>query len=84
MGIFAWIIMGLVAGVAARSILKYPGGWGASLVVGVVGSIVGGWIGDLLFNRGSLSIWSPGSWILAIGGSVLVLWLWTLLTKKRR
>ena len=83
MGFIAWIIMGLAAGAIARSILKYPGGWAASLVVGVVGSIVGGWIGDLLFNRGSLSIFSLGSWVLAIGGSVLVLWLWTLLTKKR-
>ena len=75
--------MGLVAGAVARGILKEKSGWLGCLVVGCAGSVVGGWIGDLLFGRGTGDVFSPGSWILAIGGSVLVLWLWRLISNKR-
>ncbi|MDR1768910.1 MAG: GlsB/YeaQ/YmgE family stress response membrane protein [Propionibacteriaceae bacterium] len=82
MGFISWIIMGLVAGLIARAILKEQGGWLSSLVVGCLGAVVGGWIGDVAFNRGSLSFWSLGSWLLAIGGSVLVLWGWSKLSRR--
>lgn len=82
MGFFAWIIMGLVAGAVAKSILKEGGGWLSSLVIGVVGAIVGGWIGSAVFDKGVGSFFSPWSWLLAIGGSVLVLWLYGLITRR--
>ncbi len=83
MGFFAWIIMGLIAGAIAKSLLKQEGGWGSSLVVGVVGALVGGWIGDFVFNKGVGSFFSLWSWALAIGGSVLVLWLYTKFSGRR-
>lgn len=83
MGFIAWIIMGLIAGAIAKSLLKQEGGWVSSLVVGVIGALVGGWIGDLVFNRGLSSFFSLWSWALAIGGSVLVLWLYMKLSAKR-
>ena len=75
--------MGLIAGAIARGILKEKSGWVGCLVLGCVGAVVGGWIGELLFGSGTTNSFSPGSWILAIGGSVLVLWLWRLVTGKR-
>jgi len=76
MGILAWIIMGLVAGSVAKMIMKQGNGsWLSSLLFGVVGAVVGGFIGDLLFNRGSLSLFPPISWILAIAGSCIVIWV---------
>ena len=45
MNFIAWIVMGLIAGTVAKAILKSSGGWISSLVIGVVGALVGGWIG---------------------------------------
>lgn len=83
MGFIAWIIMGLIAGAIAKSILKQDGSWVSSLVIGVVGGVVGGWIGSAIFDRGVTGFFSLWSWLLAIGGSVLVLWLYTWITKKK-
>lgn len=83
MGFIIWIIMGLVAGAIARGILKEKSGWLGCLVVGIAGAVVGGWIGELLFGNGTGNPLSLGSWILSIGGSVLVLWLWRLIVGKR-
>jgi uncharacterized membrane protein YeaQ/YmgE (transglycosylase-associated protein family) len=75
--------MGLIAGLIARSLLKRPGGLIGCLVTGCIGATVGGWLGDLLFNRGLGSFFSLWSWALAIGGSVLVLWLYGKITGRK-
>lgn len=75
--------MGLIAGTVAKSILKESGGWISSLVVGVVGATVGGWIGSALFDKSIGNFFSLWSWLLAIGGSVLVLWLYGLITRRK-
>ncbi len=68
--------MGLVAGTVAKMIMKEGNGsWLSSLLFGIVGAIVGGWIGDLLFGGGRLSLFNPISWVLAIGGSCIVIWV---------
>lgn len=68
--------MGLVAGSVGKMIMKEGGhGWISSLLYGIVGAVGGGWIGDLLFNKGSMSLFSPISWILAIAGSCIVIWV---------
>ena len=50
MGILTWILFGLVVGVVARLIVpgREPGGWITSIVLGVLGSFVGGWMGLVL------------------------------------
>lgn len=75
--------MGLIAGTIAKSVMKKEGGgWVSTLVTGVVGAIVGGWIGAALFNHGDIQFFSLWSWLLAIGGSALVIWLYGLITRK--
>ncbi|WP_334121587.1 GlsB/YeaQ/YmgE family stress response membrane protein [Glutamicibacter sp.] len=85
MGFIGWIVLGLIAGAIAKAILpgKQGGGWIATLLLGVVGAILGGWIGGAVFGKGDLSFWSLWSWILAIGGSLIVLVIWGFITKKR-
>ncbi|KSU67808.1 GlsB/YeaQ/YmgE family stress response membrane protein [Arthrobacter sp. NIO-1057] len=85
MGFIGWIVLGLIAGAIAKAILpgKQGGGWIATLLLGVVGAILGGWIGGAVFGNGDLSFWSLWSWILAIGGSLIVLVIWGFITKKR-
>jgi uncharacterized membrane protein YeaQ/YmgE (transglycosylase-associated protein family) len=83
MGFVAWIIMGLIAAAVAKSIMDVQGSWLFTLLVGVGGAIVGGWIGDLLGGQGQLSFFSLVSWALAILGSVIVLWVWGKLSARR-
>jgi len=83
MNFIAWIIMGLIAGAIAKSILKEKGGWVSSLVIGLLGGVVGGWIGSAVFDHGVTGFFSLWSWVLAIGGSVLVLWIYGLIQRKR-
>jgi uncharacterized membrane protein YeaQ/YmgE (transglycosylase-associated protein family) len=84
MNFIAWILMGLIAGAIAKSIMKKDGGWISSLVTGLIGGVVGGWIGSAIFDHGVTGFFSPWSWLLSIGGSVLVLWLYSLFTGRKR
>jgi len=85
MDILSWIVLGLIAGAIAKAIKpgEQGGGWFATLLLGVVGAIVGGWIGPAVFGEGVDQFWSLSSWVLAIGGSLIVLVIRGLLTRKR-
>ena len=82
MNFIAWILMGLIAGAIAKSVMKERGGWISTLVTGLIGGVVGGWIGSAVFDHGVTGFFSPWSWLLAIGGSVLVLWLRSVFTGR--
>ena len=85
MDILSWIVLGLIAGAIAKAIKpgEQGGGWFATLLLGVVGAIVGGWTGSAVFGEGVDQFWSLSSWVLAIGGSLIVLVIRGLLTRKR-
>ncbi len=85
MGFLAFLLLGLIAGAIAKAILpgKQGGGWLSTLILGVVGALVGGWIGSLLGLGSVDEFFSIGTWLLAIGGSILVILLWGLITRKR-
>lgn len=86
MGFLGWIILGLAAGSIAKAILpgRQGGGWLATLILGVVGSVVGGWIGCHLFGVGIYQFWSLRTWLLAVVGSLIVLVVWGFITGRRR
>jgi uncharacterized membrane protein YeaQ/YmgE (transglycosylase-associated protein family) len=77
MGVFSWIIFGLISGVIAKSLHsgKEPGGWIATIVVGILGGVVGGWIGTFI-GWGKITEWSLKNFGLAVLGSIVVLWLY--------
>jgi uncharacterized membrane protein YeaQ/YmgE (transglycosylase-associated protein family) len=81
--VLEWVLFGLVAGAIAR--LLYPGanpmGWGATMVLGIAGSLLGGGLAYVL--RLGTSPFEPGGWILSIIGSLLLLALGTLGARKR-
>lgn len=85
MGFIGWIVLGLIAGAIAKAILpgRQGGGWIATLVLGVVGALLGGWIGSAIFGEGVDEFFSISSWLLAIGGALIVLIIWGFITKKR-
>jgi uncharacterized membrane protein YeaQ/YmgE (transglycosylase-associated protein family) len=75
--------MGLIAGAIAKAITKSGGGWIFSLVIGLIGAVVGGWIGANFLGHDVTSFFSPWSWGLAIGGAVLVLWIYNMVSRRR-
>lgn len=85
MGFIGWIVLGLIAGAIAKAILpgRQGGGWIATLVLGVVGALLGGWIGSAVFGEGVDEFFSISSWLLAIGGALIVLVIWGFITKRR-
>lgn len=86
MGIIGWIVLGLVAGAIAKAILPgtQGGGWIITIILGIVGALLGGFLGSVLFNVNISEFWSLQTWLLAIGGSILVLLIYGLLTRGSR
>ncbi len=86
MGFISFIVLGLICGAIAKAILsdRAVGGWLSSLIIGVIGAALGGWIGSVVFDSGLNGIFNIGTWVLAIVGSVIVLFVYSALTGKRR
>ncbi|MBN8882191.1 putative membrane protein YeaQ/YmgE (transglycosylase-associated protein family) [Salana multivorans] len=86
MGFISLLILGLIAGAIAGAILKdrAPGGFLATLVVGVIGAVLGGWIGSAISGEGLKGFFDLWSWILAIGGSLLVLLIYGAISGRKR
>lgn len=74
MGIISWIVFGLIAGALAKWIMpgKDPGGFIVTIVIGVVGAFVGGYVGTLL-GMGAVDGFDIRSFFLAVVGAVLLL-----------
>jgi len=85
MSFLAFLVLGLIAGAIAKLILpgKQGGGWFITLLLGVVGALLGGWIGSLLFGAGLDKFFDLWTWLLAIAGSIIVLLIWGLITRNR-
>jgi uncharacterized membrane protein YeaQ/YmgE (transglycosylase-associated protein family) len=85
MSIIAWLVLGLIAGAIAKLILpgRQGGGIIVTLLLGVVGALLGGWLGSVLFNVNIEEFWSISTWLLAIGGALIVLLIYGLLTNRR-
>jgi uncharacterized membrane protein YeaQ/YmgE (transglycosylase-associated protein family) len=85
MGFFAFLLLGLIAGAIAKAILpgRQAGGWFITLLLGVVGALLGGWLGSVLFNRPLEEFWSIQTWLLAIAGSIVVLLIYGALTGRK-
>lgn len=77
MGIIAFIIIGLIAGLIARAIMPGRQSMGliATTLLGMVGSLVGGLIGSLFSRNGRAFALEPSGIILSIIGAILVLML---------
>ncbi len=77
MGILSWIVMGLIVGALAKLVMpgKDPGGFIVTILIGIAGAFVGGWIGTAL-GFGRVTGFNIGSILLATGGAVLLLILY--------
>ncbi len=82
MGILSWIVMGLIVGLLGKLVMpgKDPGGIIITVLLGIAGAFVGGFIGSRL-GLGTVTGFNVGSLLLAIGGAVLLLILYRLIKK---
>lgn len=82
MGILSWILFGLIAGALAKWIMpgEDPGGCVVTMVIGIVGAVIGGWIATM-FGMGGIDGFNFGSLLVAVLGAVLLLWVYRLVTR---
>ncbi|HEY2192515.1 MAG TPA: GlsB/YeaQ/YmgE family stress response membrane protein [Actinomycetospora sp.] len=85
MGILGWIVLGLVVGALAKLVMpgKDPGGILVTLLLGIVGALVGGFIGRVLFRTGLGDFFDLRTWVLALLGALLVLGVYRVVTGRR-
>ncbi len=84
MHILGWIVFGLIAGAIARLLMpgRQPLGIILTCALGIVGSFVGGAIGNAL-HGGPLMVATSSGWLGSILGAVLILWVAGMATKDR-
>ncbi|MFS0892992.1 GlsB/YeaQ/YmgE family stress response membrane protein [Microbacterium sp. 179-I 3D3 NHS] len=84
MSFLGFLLLGLIAGAIAKLILpgKQGGGWIVTLLLGVVGALLGGWLGSVIFGVGLEEFWSLQTWLLAIGGAIVVLLIYGLIVGR--
>ena len=83
MSIISWIILGLIAGFIGSKIVNRQGqGFWLNIALGIIGALVGGFLFNFFGATGitGLNIWSM---IVAIVGSVVVLWVYNALMARR-
>ena len=85
MGILAWIILGLIAGAIAKAIMpgRDPGGFVVTALIGIVGAVIGGFLGNMLFGIGGVSGIDIRSILIAVCGALVLLWIYRLATGRR-
>ena len=82
MGIVSWIVMGFIVGLLAKFIMpgRDPGGLIITILIGIGGAFVGGYIGSLL-GIGTVTGFNAGSFLVAVGGAVLLLILYRFIKR---
>ncbi len=73
--IIGWIVFGLIAGIIAKAIMpgRDPGGAIVTILLGIAGSVVGGFIGRSLFYRADSEPGTIMSMVFAVIGAILLL-----------
>ena len=84
MGIIAWIVLGLIAGALAKMLMPGddPGGIIVTILLGIAGAIVGGFIAVALGISNGIDDFDIGSIVLAILGAMLLLFGYRLIAQR--
>ncbi|MEX0809196.1 MAG: GlsB/YeaQ/YmgE family stress response membrane protein [Dongiaceae bacterium] len=84
MSILVWLLLGLIAGILAKFVMpgRDAGGIIVTVALGVVGAIIGGYIGTR-FGIGSVTGINFESILVATGGAILLLILYRLVSRRR-
>jgi uncharacterized membrane protein YeaQ/YmgE (transglycosylase-associated protein family) len=82
MNILGWILFGLVVGAIAKFLMpgRDPGGWIVTILLGIAGSFVGGFLASALMGRDN----QTAGWIGSIIGAMVLLFIYRLIVGRRR
>jgi uncharacterized membrane protein YeaQ/YmgE (transglycosylase-associated protein family) len=85
MGILSWIIFGLIAGAIAKLLMpgKDPGGWIITILLGIAGAFVGGFIGRAIWGSPGVTGFDLGSFGLAVLGAIVLLAIYRMIVGRR-
>jgi uncharacterized membrane protein YeaQ/YmgE (transglycosylase-associated protein family) len=85
MGILSWVVLGLIAGLLARFLMpgKGPEGLVLTILLGIAGALVGGYLGARLFNIEDVTGLDLRSVALAVAGAVLLLVIYGALKRAK-
>ncbi len=83
MGIISWILLGLIAGALAKLIMpgKDPGGFFVTILIGLAGAVVGGFLGSFV-GIGAVQSFDIGGIFIATIGAIVLLFLYRLLRNR--
>ena len=87
MGLLAWILLGLLAGAIARAIIPgrtEPGGCIGTTAIGILGALIGGFLATAMDIGHLKDFFDLETWLVAIGGSIILLILLNLVAGPRR
>jgi uncharacterized membrane protein YeaQ/YmgE (transglycosylase-associated protein family) len=84
MGILAWIILGLIAGAIAKAIMpgRDPGGFIVTALIGIVGAVIGGFLGNMIFGIAGVSGVDIRSILISVVGALVLLWIYRMATRR--
>ena len=82
MGLIYTLCIGLIVGAIAKFLMpgKDPGGWIITIVLGIAGAFVGGWLGQML------NLYGPGEpvgFIASVIGAMILLWLYRMFAARK-
>jgi uncharacterized membrane protein YeaQ/YmgE (transglycosylase-associated protein family) len=85
MGILSWIIFGLIAGAIAKLLMpgRDPGGWIVTMLLGVAGAFLGGFIGRTIWGSSGVTGFDLSSFGLAVLGAFVLLLLYRMIVGRR-
>jgi len=82
MGLLATILVGLIAGLVASRVMKAKTSIWMDILLGIAGAILGGWITSLFTGVNLVSGFNLTSILVAIVGSIVVIFLYRLIKRK--
>jgi uncharacterized membrane protein YeaQ/YmgE (transglycosylase-associated protein family) len=82
MGIFATIVVGLIAGWLASLVMKAKTSVWIDLLMGVIGGFLGGWLTSLFFGANMMTGINITSILVALAGAIIVIAIYRLLSRR--
>ena len=81
MNIIGWLLFGLIVGAIAKFLMpgRDPGGWIVTILLGIAGSFVGGFLASTLMGHGE----QTAGWIGSIIGAIILLFIYRLIVGRR-
>jgi uncharacterized membrane protein YeaQ/YmgE (transglycosylase-associated protein family) len=83
MGIISWIVLGAIAGFLANMLVGGKEGLIATIILGIVGAVVGGYLAQAIFNKGDVTGVNIESIVISVVGAIIVLFVYRAVTKNR-